>query len=225
MQIQFRDVQLASQRALPLCRIQNQGFSHLIESGQTVVFSGPSGCGKSLLFSTLVGLHKPAAGNIYFNELDVYAAESKALDELKCRMGVVFDVPALLSNQTVEQNLMLCADWFFVDETYAQRKHRVNQLAKEYDFFNLLPLRPNQLSLAEASLIAVARALFHQPQVLIWDSVFHGIETSKKSFLLNKLQQLKSRGSSLILFTNARQDLADLPHQLIELDSRDKEQN
>ncbi|WP_111979737.1 ATP-binding cassette domain-containing protein [Algibacillus agarilyticus] len=188
-----------------------------LEPGECLVVQGEMGCGKTSLFNTLVGIAKPYAGQVLFNNISFELLNELDVIQLRKSQGVIFDRPALLSNQTVEQNLLLCADRFYQDDSHLKHAEQLSFLINEFNVSHLLTLRPHQLSQSQSSIIAIIRALFHQPSILLWDAALSGLDNLSHERMLKKLFDLKQEGVSLVLFSDHTREMHHLADQVLRL--------
>ncbi len=82
-------------------------ISFSIPRGKTTVILGGSGCGKSTLLKHLIGLLKPTRGNILINRKDIVSMNEDALNDIRKRMGILFQGAALLNSMTLMDNVAL----------------------------------------------------------------------------------------------------------------------
>ena len=82
-------------------------ISFSIPRGKTTVILGGSGCGKSTLLKHIIGLLKPTRGNILINGKDITVMNEDELNEVRKRMGVLFQGSALLNSMTLADNVAL----------------------------------------------------------------------------------------------------------------------
>ncbi|MDQ6808096.1 MAG: ABC transporter ATP-binding protein, partial [Verrucomicrobiota bacterium] len=144
------------------------GLSLEIARHEFVAITGPSGCGKSTLMHLLGGLDVPSGGRLFVDGLALHDANDAALtDYRRHRLGIVFQFFNLLPTMSVIENVMfpLLLQGVVAEEA-AKRAHEVLAkvgLAHREEHF------VDQISGGEQQRAAIARALIHQPALLLAD--------------------------------------------------------
>jgi len=166
-----------------------------LEAGKLTALVGSNGAGKSTLLRTMVGLVKPWGGSIRFNGRDV----TRVPPHTKAAQGVVL-VPEgrqLFPNMSVHENLEMGAF------TRRAQAHFQENLEKVYDLFPRLQERANQkagtLSGGEQQMLAVARGLMAQPEILMFDELSLGLAPFLVLNLFEVLRRLKDEGLTMLL--------------------------
>ena len=185
-----------------------QGISLEVARGSVVALLGRNGMGKTTLIRSIVGLTPPRMGQVIFKGKDV----SRLTDFRKMRMGISF-VPQgrwIFPSLTVRENLLIGAD----------RKGEWN-LAEIFKLFPRLEERSkhlgNKLSGGEQQMLAIARALMTNPDLLLMDEPTEGLAPLMVQVVADTILRLKSTGQTILL---AEQNLlmalkvADFTHVL-----------
>jgi len=145
--------------------IKNATFS--IKKGEFVFITGPSGSGKSTLLKALYGALKPKDGALVVGGHDLAHTKPKKLQELRRHMGIIFQDYRLINEWSVEKNvvlpLMIAGYSEDVQKAQAQRLLKHVKLA---EYANKYPL---ELSGGEQQRVAMARALAHNPNIILAD--------------------------------------------------------
>jgi ATP-binding cassette subfamily B protein len=169
-----------------------------IEPGQTVAIVGHTGAGKTTLISLLLRFYDVQRGAIRIDGIDI---REIALTELRRRFGVVLQDPFLFSG-TIEENIKLGTGWI--------RGEEVEQAAEEVniaDFIRTLPggfhepmrERGSTLSTGQKQLISFARALAHDPKILVLDEATSSVDTETEFRVREALGRLVEGRTSLIV--------------------------
>jgi ATP-binding cassette subfamily B multidrug efflux pump len=172
--------------------------SFAIEPNQTVAVVGHTGAGKTTLISLLMRFYDVQQGAIRLDGVDIREMD---LNDLRRRFGVVLQDPFLFSG-TVEQNIRLGSHWIASD--------RVEQAAEEVnvaDFIRTLPdgfnekvrERGSTLSTGQKQLISFARALAHDPKILILDEATSSVDTETEFRVREALTRMVEGRTSLII--------------------------
>lgn len=173
-----------------------------MESGEFVCVSGGSGEGKSLLFSAVCGVLKQQQGQILYGGVTLDQMSEQQERTFRAQLGVVFQRAALISNLTINENLMLPLNLHAQFLSADEKTDRVEAIAAKLGLSRFLHLRPDKLSTGQAVLAGLARAVINQPKLFIWDAPLVDTDTQWSSIVTNVLAELKSAGTSVIIFTN-----------------------
>jgi len=172
--------------------------SFTIEPGETVAIVGHTGAGKSTMISLLLRFYDVQQGAIRIDGVDV---REMSLTNLRRRFGVVLQDPFLFSG-TVGDNIRLGSEWI-EDQAVEQAARDVN-LA---DFIASLPQgfqepvreRGSTLSTGQKQLISFARALAHDPRILVLDEATSSVDTETEFKVRDALNRMVEGRSSLIV--------------------------
>lgn len=172
--------------------------SFTIDPGQTIAVVGHTGAGKTTLISLLLRFYDIQKGSIKIDDIDLREVD---LTDLRRRFGVVLQDPFLFSG-TVEQNIRLGSDWI-EDERVERAAEEVNIA----DFIRTLPdgfkekvrERGSTLSTGQKQLISFARALAHDPKILILDEATSSVDTDTEFRVREALGRMIENRTSLII--------------------------
>lgn len=166
-----------------------------VRNNEIVVLIGSNGAGKTTLLSTIVGLLKPSSGTMLFHEKEIGGLPPHK----NVNLGISF-VPEdrkLFTNCSVRENLLLGA--------YSSRAktHTKAMLNAVYQTFPLSKERENQLSITlsggEQRMLAIARSLMSNPELLILDEPSQGLAPRMATEIFKTLEKLKESGISILL--------------------------
>lgn len=148
-----------------------------VSKGETLVILGKSGCGKSILVKCLIGLVWPDAGSIKIFGQDIATFNKRQLNDMRLRMGFLFQSGALYDSMTVRDNLAFPLK----RAGKAHSKQTIQQLIEtQLDAVGLLEAvykMPAELSGGMRKRIALARSLILQPEVMLFDEPTTGLDT------------------------------------------------
>ncbi len=171
-----------------------KGISLDIPTGTTCVILGGSGSGKTVLMKHVIGLLKPDRGTVFVDEVEIPKLEGKELTEARRMFGMVFQQAALFDSMTVFENVafplkerkrgMRASDL----RRSVVEKLRVVDLAE-----SVLPLYPAELSGGMKKRVALARALIHDPQVVLYDEPTTGLDPITTEYVDDMIVQTKER--------------------------------
>ena len=153
------------------------GVSLEVREGETVALLGPSGVGKSVTLKTINGLLRPDSGDVIVDGLHVPRLGRKEIQQLRSRIGYVFQYGALFDSMSVAENIRLG----ITDETcYNDAKFCENRVMECLRLVNLLPdvatKLPAELSGGMKKRVGIARAIAGQPKYLLYDEPTSGLD-------------------------------------------------
>ncbi len=164
--------------------------------------SGHSGSGKSKLCSILVGIIFPEKGDVLIDERSVLNINYPEILAMRQKFGVLFDVPALISNITINDNLHLNLDIHYPDMSEKEKDKLIVESLNYFELSYLKNERPSVLSRGESYLVSMARSLIINPSFFLWDDAYSNIEDRFYARIDFKLKELLENGSTVILFSN-----------------------
>lgn len=170
-----------------------------LRSGELVALVGPSGCGKSTALNLVAAVDRPDRGSVRVCGLDIATATEDELTTLRRRrIGMVFQAFHLVPHLTVEENvtLPLALDG-------RRDSDRVRGLIDRVGLTHRAGHYPSELSGGEQQRTAVARALVHQPRVVVADEPTGNLDSRTGQTVIELLDELRrSEGATLLLATH-----------------------
>lgn len=145
--------------------IENGNFR--IKEKEFIFISGSSGSGKSTLLKSLYGELPVNAGHLFVNKIDLSKRNHSKLLDLRRNMGIIFQDYKLIQEYTIEENIMLPLKLHHYDEKTSMGQ--VKKLLKHVRLSHREGAYPKQLSGGEQQRVAVARALAHNPSLILAD--------------------------------------------------------
>jgi putative ABC transport system ATP-binding protein len=173
-----------------------------IERGEFFVLLGKSGSGKSTLLNLISGIDKADAGQITINGTEVTALNERQLTLFRRdQIGIVFQFFNLIPTLTVLENITLPVELGGGDRKQAAK--RGIALLERVGLGNRADTFPDKLSGGEQQRIAIARALIHEPAVVLADEPTGNLDEDTGQNVLNLLLELtRSAGKTLIMATH-----------------------
>ena len=180
-----------------------RGVSLVLEPGDFVALMGPSGCGKSTLLHLCGAMDRPAAGRLAIEGRDIGSLDDDALTRLRRdRIGFVFQFFNLLPTLTIGDNIALPC--LLGGMAVKQAEARAGALAERVGIGHRLSHYPQQVSGGEAQRAAIARALVHQPALLVADEPTGNLDSANGAVVLRLLSDLnRDLGITILLATHA----------------------
>lgn len=188
-------------------------LSFRVRRGELFAFLGINGAGKSTTISIISGLLKKDAGTVMINGMDI----DRGGNSVKGDIGIVFQSSVLDMPLTVKENLESRAALYGI--CGAQLDKRLDELAELLDFKDLLKRTVGKLSGGQRRRIDIARALLHDPGLLILDEPTTGLDPQTRRNIWNVIDRLRrERGLTVFLTTHYMEEAADADYVVI-LDS------
>jgi ABC-type lipoprotein export system ATPase subunit len=178
-----------------------------IERGEFVTLMGPSGAGKSSLLNAIALLDDQWLGEYYFEGDPVHAMGRKQRAELAKRsMGMVFQSYHLLDELTVAENIDLPLSY-----KNMPRAERQALVADTLDRFNIVgkkDLFPSQLSGGQQQLVGIARAVIHNPALLLADEPTGNLHSEQAKEIMELFKELNRQGTTILQVTHSETNAA-----------------
>jgi oligopeptide/dipeptide ABC transporter ATP-binding protein len=166
------------------------GVTFTLHRGETLGLVGESGCGKSTLARTILGLHRPSSGAIWYRGMDLATLSNRKRRPLRRHVQVVFQDPytSLDPRMTVSE---LIAEPLRINHLYSPE--RVSELFSYVGLDEGMGRRnPSEFSGGQRQRIGIARALALSPEILILDEPVSALDVSIQAQVLNLLQRLQA---------------------------------
>jgi putative ABC transport system ATP-binding protein len=178
-----------------------------IDRGEFVTLMGPSGAGKSSLLNAIALLDDQWLGEYYFEGDPVHAMGRKQRAELAKRsMGMVFQSYHLLDELTVAENIDLPLSY-----KNMPRAERQALVADTLDRFNIVgkkDLFPSQLSGGQQQLVGIARAVIHNPALLLADEPTGNLHSEQAKEIMELFKELNRQGTTILQVTHSETNAA-----------------
>ena len=185
-------------------------LSFKVKRGELFAFLGVNGAGKSTTINVICGQLKKDGGSV---EICGTSLDENA-DEIKRKIGVVFQFSALDKDLSVKENLESRAALYGI---YGEEfKKRLAVLADNLAFKDFLNRPIGKLSGGQRRRVDVARALIHDPEILILDEPTTGLDPQTRNALWNFISDLRTKnGTTVFLTTHYMEEAADADYVII----------
>jgi len=185
---------------------------------QTTVIIGRSGTGKSTLLNVLSGIDLPDSGTVLVNGMDMGVLRDRQRTLFRRReIGFVFQFFNLIPTLTVEENLLLPLE--LLDRDREASLEDINSMLERVGLEDRRHSYPDRLSGGEQQRIAIARALIHQPSLVLADEPTGNLDTETGIDVLQLLGEMtRSSGRTLIIVSHSEEvvDVADRVLRLVD---------
>ncbi|MFJ4998342.1 amino acid ABC transporter ATP-binding protein [Microbacterium sp. NPDC088619] len=177
-----------------------KGIDLTVEDGEVVAVIGPSGSGKSTLLRCLNKLEEPTSGHVVVDGVDL-TDKSVKLDEVRQRIGMVFQHFNLFPHMTVLENITL-APVELGKLSKAQAKERALALLDRVGLAEKADAKPASLSGGQKQRVAIARALAMDPEIMLFDEATSALDPEMVGEVLQVIRDLASGGMTMVLVTH-----------------------
>lgn len=171
-----------------------------IRAGEFVVMKGVSGAGKSTLISLLIGAERPNAGVVEVDGMVVNDMDQDTLQLYRRKVGVVFQDYKLLPRKTVFENVAFAME--VCGESHEAIHSRVPEVLTKVGLLHFQDKFPDHLSGGEKQRLAIARALVHNPRLLIADEPTGNLDEKNVREIVHLFKQLNREGVTLLITTH-----------------------
>lgn len=172
-----------------------RGVDVSVPWGQTAVLFGPNGAGKTTLLRILAGLARPDAGDVHIAGLRMRRSGGRARN----LVGFVGHQTLLYSDLTCRENLVFYAKLYGVD----RHASRIDNVLEQLNLADRADRRVRTLSHGMQKRLSVARAILHEPAVLLLDEPESGLDADSVASLGNLLRDWSASGKSALLTTHS----------------------
>ncbi len=187
----------------------------VIQSGEFVYLTGASGSGKSTLMKLLYREEIPTQGQITIDQFNVNRLRRRQVPQLRRHVGVVFQDFRLLPNLTAYENVAYALE--VTGDSRKKIRRRVMQVMEQVKLAHKINQYPDELSGGEQQRIAIARAIAHDPKILIADEPTGNLDPESALEIQHILEAIHDRGTTVIMGTHNDQLVDRFPHRTITL--------
>lgn len=178
---------------------------------------GASGCGKSTLLRCTNLLEEIQHGSIWLKDIDL-AKSQKEADEIRARVGMVFQSYNLFPHMTVLKNITI-APTNVRRQNRGEAEDRARELLKRFGLLEKALEFPDRLSGGQQQRIAIIRALAMQPDVLLLDEVTSALDPEMVGEVMDIIIELKNLGMTMMLATHQMGFARQIADNVVFLDS------
>jgi phospholipid/cholesterol/gamma-HCH transport system ATP-binding protein len=177
-------------------------LSFTVNHGDIFIIMGGSGCGKSTLLRHLVGLKKPARGQVFYHDVSFWEAELAAQDRIMRRCGILYQSGALWSSMTLAENVALPLETY-TDLSRSQILEIVSLKLALVGLAGFEEFYPAEISGGMQKRAGLARAMALDPEILFFDEPSAGLDPISARRLDELILELRdSLGATLVVVTH-----------------------
>ncbi|MFI3913875.1 amino acid ABC transporter ATP-binding protein [Carnobacterium maltaromaticum] len=172
-----------------------------VNKGEVVVIIGPSGSGKSTLLRCLNLLEEPTSGDIIFEDTTITKVGQDKLNQLREKMGMVFQSFNLFPHMTVVENLKI-APMKVKGLTTTEAEEKAKDLLAKVGLADKADAYPASLSGGQQQRVAIARALAMDPDVMLFDEPTSALDPEMVGEVLKVMKDLAESGMTMVVVTH-----------------------
>ncbi|HLQ41048.1 MAG TPA: amino acid ABC transporter ATP-binding protein [Tetragenococcus sp.] len=193
-----------------------KGIDLNVDKGEVVVVIGPSGSGKSTLLRCLNLLEQPTDGKISFEGTDLLAKATN-IDQLRQKMGMVFQAFNLFPHKTVLENITI-SPIKVKGLSQADAEKKAHDLLKLIGLDEKAAAYPASLSGGQEQRVAIARALAMDPDVMLFDEPTSALDPEMVGEVLSVMKTLAENGMTMIVVTHEMGFAKEVADRVIFMD-------
>ncbi len=178
-----------------------RGIDLEIKSGEMVAIMGPSGCGKTTLLNILSGIDDPSAGQVMVSGKPLFGISDDERTDLRgTEMGFIFQKFHLLDVMNAVENVEIPLLLLGMNPDEARTK--ANAALTKVGLGDRSDHRPAELSGGQQQRVSIARALVHNPSVILCDEPTGNLDSTTSGQVMDLLAELNEAGSTLVIVTH-----------------------
>lgn len=166
-----------------------------VKEGTLFSFLGLNGAGKSTTINIIAGILKKTSGNVIINGYDIDKYPEKTNEYI----GIVFQKSVLDGELSVYENLYLRGSLYFKDKS--KLKQRIQKVIEQFELSNILKRQYNKLSGGQKRRVDIARAMIHNPKVLILDEPTTGLDPITRILVWDVIKKQQKENNMTIFLT------------------------
>jgi cell division transport system ATP-binding protein len=189
--------------------------SLVVEPQEFVSIVGPSGAGKSTLIYSLIGAERVYSGDILVDDYKVHVMSEKALQMYRRKLGIIFQDYKLLTKKNLYENVAFALEACGYSKNHIDKRvWEVLEIVDLQDYANQFPY---QLSGGEQQRTAIARALVHDPKLVIADEPTGNLDPESAEQVLDLLLEINKQGSTVLLASHNKGLVDRLQKRVVRL--------
>lgn len=190
-----------------------------VRTGELVALLGPSGCGKSTLLNLVGCIDLPTAGVVEIGGVSTASLDDNGLTELRRdRIGTIFQFFNLLPTLSIRENVAL--PLVLQRRSARDIRARVDAVLAAVGIAEKGDALPSQISGGQLQRAAIARAIVHEPAILLADEPTGNLDTRNGENVLGILRDLADRGQAILMATHSNDAAARADRRVLMRDGR-----
>ena len=194
-----------------------QNISLRIEPGEVVLLTGPSGCGKTTLLTLIGALRTVQHGQVSVLGEPLHGAGRRGRQQVRRRIGMIFQGHNLLRCLTAEQNVQMGSD-LLPDLSYRARRDEARQWLRAVGLDDHMGKVPQDLSGGQKQRVAIARALAANPRLLLADEPTAALDSRTGREVVELLRLLAREQSCAVLMVTHDPRIVDVADRVLQME-------
>lgn len=196
--IEYKDVEIHQADQIVL-----HDVNLTVQSGEMIYLLGKVGSGKSSFMKTLYGALPIVSGEARVLDYDMTRIRRRKLPYLRRRMGIIFQDYKLLTDRSVEENLLFVLRATGWKDKKLMRNH-VHEVLEQVGMENKAYKRPYELSGGEQQRVVIARALLNSPEIILADEPTGNLDAETGREIMELLYSISQAGITVLMSTHNR---------------------
>jgi len=202
--------------------VVQRDLNFTINRGDIFIIMGGSGCGKSTLLRHMIGLIKPAKGQVFYEDVSFWEVEPDQRDQIIRNVGILYQSGALWSSMTLAENIALPLQEY-TDLSSAQIKEIIALKLALVGLAGFDDYYPSEISGGMQKRAGLARAMALDPQILFFDEPSAGLDPISARLLDDLILELReSLGSTVVIVTHELASIFAIANNSVFLDPEQK---
>lgn len=186
-----------------------------IDKGEFVFLTGPSGAGKTTLFRLISAYDRATSGGIQVAGYDLNEINERQVPFFRRRIGVIYQDFRLLKSRTVFENVAMPLEIRGEKPRFIER--RVREILDQVALLDKWDAHPEHLSGGEQQRVSIARALIHQPGVLIADEPTGNLDPELAKEIMRLLNRVNEQGTTVFIATHDHALVESMNRRVVEI--------
>jgi len=193
-----------------------EDVSFIINRGEFVFLVGRSGAGKSSIVKLLIREQTPSSGSVVFDGVDIATIPHKEIHTMRRRIGVVFQDFKVLPSKSVFDNVAIALE--VTDTPKSQIKEVVDNVLTLVGLLDKSQRFPAELSGGELQRVVIARALAHEPDLLVADEPTGNIDPVSSAQIIEVFEKVNKMGAAVLMATHDDRVVDKLKKRVVRLE-------
>ena len=192
-----------------------KNVSFAIAKGEMILIAGHSGAGKSTVLKLISGITRPSGGRVLMNKQDIGRLSDNQLCYLRQHIGIVFQDHKILFDRNVLENVLLPLRIIGYDRKTADKRARI--AIEKVGLGGRETADPRGLSGGEQQRLCIARAVVHQPSLLIADEPSANLDRAYALDIMELFKTFHEAGTTVIVSAHDETLMQDYGHRILRL--------
>lgn len=192
-----------------------KNVSFAIAKGEMIFIAGHSGAGKSTVLKLISGITRPSGGRVLMNKQDIGRLSDNQLCYLRQHIGIVFQDHKILFDRNVLENVLLPLQIIGYDSKTADKRARI--AIEKVGLGGRETADPRGLSGGEQQRLCIARAVVHQPSLLIADEPSANLDRAYALDIMELFKTFHEAGTTVIVSAHDETLMQDYGHRILRL--------